>query len=309
MQKAFFRDPCTADWFQDLCEKFGVKPQSSSTADGILNTFRDYLKKLGSKYYRGSQNRYYHVNNAIYENLRLIDTPSRETSTKIDYRLTPTVNDFLQQIKSRTFGSPTLKYFTYADLNVGIKEILPEVITDTLWPLNVNTGNLNFYNSFCLGYLTCHNGGTLFQRAVAHRAITQPNEFTSICDIFQEHPQHVLESIRYGKSPTQTEIALLSKVVDRNITVFQFNENGQIESDIFYDFNNHGVHTAPTNYLGCIAQGDTKTFFPLVRKQGMTVLPPEAQTSAIVGKAKHSFFPQQESEKNCMIYISNYSFA
>lgn len=301
MQKAFFRDPCTADWFQEFCEGFGLKPQSSSTSDGIFNTFRDYLKKLGEKHYRGSQNRYYHVNNAIYENLRLIDTPSRETSTKIDYQLTPTVNDFLQQIKSRTFGSPTLKYFTYADLNVGIKEILPEVITDTLWPLNVNTGNLNFYNSFCLGYLTCHNGGTLFQRAVAHRAITQPNEFTRICDIFQEHPEQVLESIRYGKSPTQTEIALLSKVVDRNITVFQFNENGKIESDIFYDFNNHGVHTAPTNYLGCIAQGDAKTFFPLVRKQGMTILPPEAQTSAIVGKAKHSFFPQQGSEKNCMI--------
>lgn len=59
-----------------------------------------------------------------------------------------------------------------------------------------------------------------------------------------------------------------------------------MESDSFYDLNNHGVSKAPTNFLGCVSYGDTKTFFPLVRKHGMNVLPPEAQTSAIVQKSK-----------------------
>lgn len=285
-----------SDITQQLFDRiFKTKQGGCDTLSTLLGILRDGLKR--SKYYMqrpGTANQVYHQFNYLFDQLGLGGTPSVNGGPKMKYELTPTVSDFLQTIKHKNFGSPTLKHFTFQDLNVGVKDILPEAITDTLWPLNVNTGHLNFYNSFCMGYLTCHNGGTLFQRAVAHRAITQPDEFLSVCEIFQENPDKVLESIRNGNSTTHTEIALLSKIVDRNITVFEFSESGKIESDCFYDLTNHGFSKAPTNYLGCFAKGATKNFFPLVRKHGMKMPPPEAQTSAVVNRSKQSFLRERK---------------
>lgn len=158
---------------------------------------------------------------------------------------------FLMEIKKPLYGSWNMSNFSSADINTHLEKILPESVTTDLVPLVNNMGPESFYNAFGTSYLACRGGGTAFRNAVAYTAITNPTSFGEICELMNEDTKEILHNLRSKGTVSNTEIACMSWLTEKNITVFEFDNRGNIKSDVYFDFAHGKSAKSNTVYIGC----------------------------------------------------------
>lgn len=188
--------------------------------------------------------------------------------------------DFLNEIRKNYWGSFSVASFK-DEVNNFTTSQLPLEIREYFTALNCELGDMNFYNAFALLYVGDTAFATSFRNAVAFDVITNPEKFQDTCNLLNEGSCDVVRNLQASGAPTTTEILVLSQLTDRNITVFEFDENMQLKSDVYFDAHPNRDTGIDTIYLGKLTSEEGTSYFPLVRNSTNCEFLPKANTSIL----------------------------